>query len=107
MEIEAGRLAYSVRDHLVSDPATMTVTPAQLLSDGYIDALAARIDRSRRMDGIDLPSVPDSDTIYLTVVDRDGRAVSFINSLYAAFGSKIVTPEIRGHAAEPGRLLHA
>ncbi|MCG6114695.1 MAG: gamma-glutamyltransferase family protein [Mesorhizobium sp.] len=93
MEIEAGRLAYSVRDHLVSDPATMTVTPAQLLSDGYIDALAARIDRNRRMDGIDLPSVPDSDTIYLTVVDRDGRAVSFINSLYSAFGSKIVTPK--------------
>jgi len=93
LEIEAGRLAYSVRDHLVSDPATMTATPAQLLSDGYIDALAARVDRTRRTNGIELPTVPDSDTICLTVVDREGRAVSFINSLYSGFGSKIVTPK--------------
>jgi len=36
--------------------------------------------------------MPGSDTTYLTVADRDGRVVSFINSLYGGFGSKIVTP---------------
>ena len=92
LEIEAGRLAYSVRDHLVADPASMTVTPAELLSDRHIEALAARVDRNRRSETIQLPAIPDSDTIYLTVVDRDGMAVSFINSLYTGFGSKIVTP---------------
>src|SRR5690606_38879647 len=30
--------------------------------------------------------------VYLTVVDRDRRAVSFINSIYNAFGAKVVTP---------------
>ncbi len=92
LEIEAARLAYSVRDHLVSDPSTMTVTPTDLLSNAFIDRLAAQVDRKKRNPDITLPDVPSSDTVYLTVVDRDRRAVSFINSTYYGFGSKIVTP---------------
>jgi gamma-glutamyltranspeptidase/glutathione hydrolase len=92
LEIEAARLAYSVRDHLVADPPAMTVSPTDLLSDGFISTLAARIERGRRNPDLSLPKLPGSDTVYLTVVDRDRRAVSFINSLYSAFGSKIVTP---------------
>jgi gamma-glutamyltranspeptidase / glutathione hydrolase len=93
MEIEAGRLAYSVRDHLVADPAAMTATPEQILSDGFIEALAAQFDPKRRNPAIRLPKMPASDTIYLTVVDRERRAVSFINSVYSGFGSKVVTPQ--------------
>jgi gamma-glutamyltranspeptidase/glutathione hydrolase len=92
LEVEAGRLAYSVRDHMVADPASMTVSPAELLSGSFIAALAARIDPARRNPDISLPPVPNADTTYLTVVDRDRRAVSFINSTYDAFGAKIVTP---------------
>lgn len=93
LEIEAARLAYSVRDHLVADPSTMTVTPQQLLSDAYIDRLAARFDPARRMEDVTPPDMPSSDTVYLSVVDRDRRAVSFINSTYHAFGSRVVTPK--------------
>jgi gamma-glutamyltranspeptidase / glutathione hydrolase len=92
LEIEAGRVAYSVRDHMVADPAAMTVTPAQLLSGGFIEALAGRIDRRRRNPDVSLPPLPGSDTIYLSVVDRERRAVSFINSTFDNFGSGIVTP---------------
>ena len=92
LEIEAGRLAYSVRDHMVADSAAMTATPAQLLSDAFIGKLAARIDRKRRNGDISLPPLPRSDTVYLTVVDREWRAVSFINSTYNNFGSGVVTP---------------
>jgi gamma-glutamyltranspeptidase/glutathione hydrolase len=92
LQIEAARIAYAVRDHMVSDPATMTVTPAQILSDTNLDALASQIDRERRNAAVKVPKVPNADTIYLTVVDRDRRAVSFINSVYDGFGSKVVTP---------------
>lgn len=93
LEIEAGRLAYSVRDHMVADPRTMTVAPSDLLSDAYTEALAVKVDPARRNPDVGLPKLPASDTVYLTVVDRDRRAVSFINSVYDSFGSKIVTPK--------------
>lgn len=93
VEIEAARLAYSVRNHLVADPASMPCAPEDLLSDRFIDGLASQLMADRRNPSIALPDVPSSDTVYLTVVDRDRRAVSFINSLYSGFGAKIATPK--------------
>ncbi len=90
--IEAARLAYSVRDHLVADPAAMTAPVERLLSREIAAALGARIDLKRRNADVSIPPLPGSDTVYLTVVDRDRRAVSFINSLYGGFGAKVVTP---------------
>lgn len=93
MEIEAGRMAYAVRDHLVADPSAMTIELEQLLSDDYIDALAIQFDPKRRNNHIDLPAHPDAGTVYLTVVDRDRMAISFINSVYNGFGSLVVAEE--------------
>jgi gamma-glutamyltranspeptidase / glutathione hydrolase len=90
--IEAGRLAYSVSDHLVADPSAMTLPIETLLSPAFAADLASRFDPARRNGDLSLPKMPASSTIYLTVADRDGRVVSFINSLYSGFGSKVVTP---------------
>ena len=92
LEIEAGRIAYAVLAQEVSDPATMRVETAHVLGAAFSRELAGQFDADRRNARVVLPDIPKSDTVYLTVVDRDRRAVSFINSLYDAFGSKVVTP---------------
>jgi gamma-glutamyltranspeptidase / glutathione hydrolase len=96
--LEAARLAYAVRDTHVADPAFMRIPVPSLLDKGFARELAGLIDPGRR---VKLPAAPTpgSDTVYLTVVDRDRMAVSFINSLYSEFGSGIATENT-------GILLH-
>lgn len=91
--VEAARLAYSLRDAHVSDPATMRVKPATLLDKAYAKKLAAMIDPERRTERLAPQPPSGSDTIYLSVVDKDRMSVSFINSLFAGFGTKICTPK--------------
>ena len=90
LALEAARLAFAVRDTHIADPAHMRTPTAALGDKAFARALAKRIDPNRRAD---LPAAPTPgcDTIYLTVVDRDRTAVSFINSLYSGFGVGICT----------------
>jgi gamma-glutamyltranspeptidase/glutathione hydrolase len=88
--LEAARLGFAVRDAHIAEPSHMRV-PTQALNDKvFAKKLAASVDRNKRMPLPTAPT-PGSDTVYLTVVDRDRRAVSLINSLYSAFGSAICT----------------
>jgi gamma-glutamyltranspeptidase/glutathione hydrolase len=90
--IEAARLAYAMRDAFVADPEMAEVPVAHMLSGATIDELVGRIDRNRRQPELaPVPRPSGSDTVYLTVVDERGMAVSFINSLFSSFGSGIVT----------------
>jgi len=91
--VEGAKLAYADRDKYIADPAFATVPVEKLLSKDYARELGARI----RKDTIVAESSDDSrdgngDTIYLTVVDKDGNAVSMIQSLFAGFGSGRMVP---------------
>jgi gamma-glutamyltranspeptidase/glutathione hydrolase len=88
--LEAARLAYGVRNAHIAEPSAMRVAVSDLLGKEFGKTLAAKIDRSRRSKLPGAPT-PGSDTVYLTVVDRDRMAVSFINSLFSAFGVGICT----------------
>jgi gamma-glutamyltranspeptidase / glutathione hydrolase len=92
LELEAARLAYAVRDGEIADPAFMRTAVSSLLDKSFARGLADRIDPAGRVEGPALATTI-SDTVYLTVVDRDRMAVSFINSLYSAFGVGIATPD--------------
>lgn len=91
---EGAKLAYADRDRYIADPAFAQVPLERLLSKAYARELGARIKR----DTIVAESAGDGtrdgngDTIYLTVVDKDGNAVSMIQSLFASFGSGRIVP---------------
>jgi gamma-glutamyltranspeptidase/glutathione hydrolase len=93
LEIEAGRLAYRDRDDLIGDQDHVPVPVKELLSSPYADRLRAEIDRERAMTHLPRLELPASDTVYISIVDRDRNAVSFINSTYYSFGSGVVSPK--------------
>ena len=88
--LEAARLAYAIRDTYIADPAAMSVSVSALLDKAFAKRLSAGVDRERRA-ALPYAPAPGTDTVYLTVVDRDRMAVSFINSLYSNFGVGIAT----------------
>tara|TARA_R110001599_G_scaffold34294_5_gene109921 strand:- start:1440 stop:3020 length:1581 start_codon:yes stop_codon:yes gene_type:complete len=89
-QIEAAKLGYSVRDAFIGDPAAMTIAVSYLIDPAYGRLLSERISSAEVLDKPEV-TVPGGDTIYLSVVDRDGMACSLINSLYDGFGSGIMT----------------
>lgn len=92
--VEGAKLAYADRDRYIADPAFAQIPLDRLLSKEYARELGARI----RRDTIVAESAGDGtrdgngDTIYLTVVDKEGNAVSMIQSLFAGFGSGRMVP---------------
>jgi gamma-glutamyltranspeptidase/glutathione hydrolase len=92
--VEAARLAYRDRDAFVADPGQVDVPVKKLLSPEYLTALRGLIDDTRAMRQLPLAGEallpPHRDTVYLCVVDKDGNACSFINSLFEGFGSAIL-----------------
>jgi len=65
----------------------------RLISKEYAAERRKLIDRNHAMPS-PRPGLPENgDTVYLTVVDKDRNAVSFINSLFDAFGSGLVAGE--------------
>lgn len=111
LEVEAARLAYQDRNTFVGDPRHAKVPVKALLSPAHAAALGAAIDPARAMTRLPRPSLPGHEsTVYLSVVDRDRNAVSFINSLYHGFGSGLMAPKWgvmlqnrgEGFVVEPG-----
>jgi gamma-glutamyltranspeptidase/glutathione hydrolase len=91
--IEAKKLAYADLVQFGGDADHLTLTPKQILSDEFIKERRSHIDSTKAMSRAEPgPERIASETVYLTVADKDGNMVSFINSLFDEFGSGIVAP---------------
>ena len=86
------RRAYRLRDSAITDPAAMRVSLEDFLGEPAMDYV--------RAPGAGVGVLPwETDTTCLSVVDADGMAVSFINSLFLPFGSTLL-------AADCGVMFH-
>ncbi len=90
--VETKKLVFADRDRYVCDPDFHPVPVKEMLSKGYAKDRMSRIDIIRATVDVSATQFPSTgeDTIYLAVADREGNAVSMINSLYEAFGSGTV-----------------
>jgi gamma-glutamyltranspeptidase/glutathione hydrolase len=92
LEIEAVRLAMVDAGRSVADPEVADVPVFALVSKEYAARRGRLIDPEKAL-RLAAPGQPEHrDTVYLTVVDGQGNAVSFISSLYHSFGSGLVVP---------------
>jgi gamma-glutamyltranspeptidase/glutathione hydrolase len=92
VQIEAKKLAYADVIRYIGDPKASKIPVSGMLSKEYAAERAKLInmDHANCEVGPGTPVPSAGDTIYLSVVDREGNMVSFIESNYAEFGSGLV-----------------
>jgi gamma-glutamyltranspeptidase / glutathione hydrolase len=92
VQIEAKKLAYADLIRNIGDLKSSKLPVSGMLSKQYAAERAKLIDMDHANceagPGTPVPSA--GDTTYLSVVDREGNMVSFIESNYAEFGSGLV-----------------
>ena len=94
--IEAKKLAYADMLHYVGDPKFSPVPVREMLDKTHAAERAKLIDPAKAHCSVtpsDLRSITDAeggDTIYMSVIDKDGNIVSLIQSNYSGFGSGLV-----------------
>ncbi len=90
--IECMRLAFADAARWVADPQHVDLPLAELLSPAYTDRRRRLIDPQRANPHVTSGLPASRDTVYLSVVDGEGNACSFINSLFMGTGSGLVVP---------------
>ena len=92
---EAKKLVWADRNTYVADADANELPTLPLISKPYADARRKLIDRGRAaLEAAPGQPFDHSDTVYLTVVDKDRNAVSLIESIFGSFGSKVVPGDL-------------
>ena len=86
---EAKKLAFADLDRYISDPDFVKIAVETLTSKAYADTRRKLIDLNWAAVNV-TPGDPRGDTTPLQVVDREGNAVTLIQSIYFAWGSGVI-----------------
>jgi len=92
--VEAKKVAWADRARFIADPEKVRVPVDELISKSYAAERRKLIDPRRARAGLPAGDPLRGDTVYLAAVDMERNCVSFIQSIYQHFGSRMV----------PGRL---
>jgi gamma-glutamyltranspeptidase/glutathione hydrolase len=103
---EAKKLAFADRAKFYSDPAFNDLPIDKLISKTYGESQKARIDPNKAAKSVATGLPNEGDTIYLSVADKDGNMVSFIQSNYRGHGSGVTPPTLGFCLQDRGELFH-
>lgn len=87
LQAEATKIAYEQRENNIGDPKFVKFDYEKLIKSDHINYLASKISMDKIYEPKNYSMNTHPDTIYITVVDKNLNAVSFINSCFHAFGS--------------------
>lgn len=100
LEAEASKIGFFHRNKYLGDPKFTNIPVEKILSKEYSKELSKLIKLDNSLDQFKTLDMPNNkDTVYISVVDKEGNFVSFINSIFHPFGSGIAT-------SKTGILLH-
>jgi gamma-glutamyltranspeptidase/glutathione hydrolase len=104
--IEAKKLAYEDGAQYYADPDFYEPPIARLIAKDYAQERRALIDPQKAASSYTAGDMlGDGDTIYLTVADKDGNMVSFIQSNYGDIGSGMTPAELGFSLQNRGSLF--
>ena len=94
-QIEAQKLTFADLHRYLADPRMSNVPIEGLISPAYARERAKLIDanRARCEESPGKPETMAGNTLYLSVVDREGNIASLIQSVYQHFGSGVVVDD--------------
>jgi len=92
-QIAAKKLAFEDRIQYLEDPAfgDAQIVP-RLISKEHAAKRRQLADEILHRPAVS-PGIQSSDTTYLCATDRDGNAISFIQSIFAPFGSRVIASD--------------
>jgi gamma-glutamyltranspeptidase/glutathione hydrolase len=90
--VESKKIGFADRNAILGDPEFIDVNVQKILSKENINARFNQISMDSAMTDI-APVSEGSDTTYFLVADKDGNAVSWIQSVFHGFGSSWIIPE--------------
>ncbi len=89
--IEAIKRGYAIRDRIIADPLRMIADPETYLGDSILRREAEAV--SMRRAAASISNLEEGDTIWMGAIDKDGLAVSMIQSVFWDYGSGVVLPK--------------
>jgi gamma-glutamyltranspeptidase/glutathione hydrolase len=92
MMVEAKKIAFQDRYELLGDPEFMDMNLDALFAEPSITSRRARIDMAQANTAPIRYNQEGSDTTYFLTADRDGNAVSWIQSVFHGFGASWAIP---------------
>ena len=89
IQAEVTKACFEIKETIIGDPNFSNFDFESLMNENLINEIFNKISLSKAYDSKQSYVTSHPETVYLTVVDRDLNAVSFINSICHAFGSGI------------------